>query len=67
MSKRGELLKKFSEKGLSASTMLLCSGAMKNMTDKSKEESAGRILTILNESRDEQTFIESLRSANIIE
>ncbi len=66
MSKRGDLLKAFSEKNISIDTMLQCSGRMKNMTDKQKEECASQMLSVLNRSKDEQSFISAMKNMNLI-
>ena len=66
MSKCGELLKILSEKKISGNTRVLCSDPLRGMTDKQKEETADRILTILNESKDEQEFITNLKAQRII-
>jgi len=66
MSKCGELLKTLSERKISGNTRVLCSDPMRNMTDQQKEIRAGQILSILNRSKDEQSFISAMKNMNLI-
>ena len=66
MEKRGRLLKVFSEKGFSMNTRKRVSETMRNMTDKQKEERAGQILTILQNSKDEQSFLLDIERLKMI-
>lgn len=60
MSKRGELLRMFSEKRITGNTRVKASEKLANMTDKQKEEKAGQMLTLLQESKTEQEFISKM-------
>ncbi len=60
------MLKGFSEKMLSATTQLKVSEMFTGMTDQQKEIRAGQILSILNRSKDEQSFISAMKNMNLI-
>ena len=60
------MLKGFSEKMLSATTQLKGSEMFTGMTDQQKEIRAGQILSILNRSKDEQSFISAMKNMNLI-
>lgn len=66
MSQRGELLKGLSKRKISGDTRLLCSGAIKDLTDQQKEERAGQMVSVLNDSSDEQMFIDGLKEKGLI-
>lgn len=66
MSKCGELLKALSERKISGNTRIQCSEPMRSMTDQQKEIRAGQILSILNRSKDEQSFISAMKNMNLI-
>ena len=60
MSKRGELLKMYSERGFSFDAMQKTGELLSDMTDSMKEEKAAQIFAILQESETEQDFISKM-------
>ncbi len=64
MSNRGKLLKMFSTKELSMNTQIKASATFRGMTDLQKEERAGRMLTMLQDSKTEQEFISKMELAD---
>ena len=67
MSKRGELLKTLLVREISFPTLQRASEKLRGMTDKQKEEKAGQILTMLNNSKDEEAFISELKKLESME
>ena len=57
---RSQLVNRFIELGLSASTMLKLVGGMVNMTDDQKEERASQILIMLASCRNESDVLTKL-------
>ena len=66
MSTRGQLLRAFLDRDLSKNTQLQISATLRNMTDQQKEERAGQILTILQNSKDEQSFLLDMERLKMI-
>ena len=60
MSKRGELLKDLSVRKFSLNMIEEVSNKYRGMTDSMKEEKSEQMLTMLNNSKDEQDFISKL-------
>lgn len=60
MSKRGELLKAMSEKGLTWETRLRCSGMFPRLSEGEKENLAGRLVDLLDACETEEEFVEKL-------
>ena len=58
---RDNLLKMLMEKNLSQKTHLLCSGKLKGLSDNIKEDTAGQMLAMLQESKTEQEFLSKLK------
>ncbi len=63
---RGNLLRSFIDLNYSWDTRMICSNAIKDMTDMQKEEKAAQMLAALKNSQTETEFLSNLRRQRII-
>lgn len=64
MMKRSKLLKLITERDYSTDTIMRTGEILRGLTDSMKEERAGQMLTLLQESKTEQEFKQRIKHLN---